>query len=44
MYVHLQSYWSKRLDRLEPCDLLTANNNKKNYYNFMKKYEATPTV
>jgi gamma-glutamylcyclotransferase (GGCT)/AIG2-like uncharacterized protein YtfP len=38
-YVHLQSYWSSRMNRLEPCDILTANNNGRKYYNYMKKYE-----
>ncbi len=40
-YPHLQSYWSSRMDRLLPCDILTANNNKQRYYNYMKKYEQT---
>lgn len=39
-YIHLQSYWASRIDRLEECDILTANNNGKKYYNYMRKYET----
>jgi len=39
MWLNLGSYWHNRMDRLIDCDLLIANNNKKPYYNFMKKYE-----
>lgn len=40
VYPHLNSYWHSRMDRLEPCDMLTANNNGRKYYNYMKKYES----
>lgn len=40
VYCHLSNYWASRMDRLDPCDMLTANNNKRNYYNYMKKYES----
>jgi gamma-glutamylcyclotransferase (GGCT)/AIG2-like uncharacterized protein YtfP len=39
MYIHKNTYWDSRFDRLQPMDQLTANSSGMKYYNFLKKFE-----